>query len=59
MLAPTARDCVRTAHVLYGDILTVIEHADFDPLAARAKVGIMRRLRVGASGYAGAVRARR
>lgn len=59
LLARESRDCVRTAHVLYGDILNVIAAAGFDPLVARAQVGLARRARVGASGYLAAVKARR
>lgn len=58
LLAPDARDCVRVAHRLYGEILDVIEAADHDVLARRARVGVIRRATVGVSGYARAVRAR-
>ncbi|MDQ2839121.1 MAG: phytoene/squalene synthase family protein [Actinomycetota bacterium] len=59
LLAPTARDCVRTAFVLYGEILDEIERAGYEVLARRARVSLPRRLRVGAGGYLRAVRARR
>jgi phytoene synthase len=59
LLAPDARDCVRTAFTLYGDILTEIEHREYEVLATRAIVGNRRRLRVGVAGYARALKARR
>lgn len=59
LLDARARDCVRVAFVLYGGILDEIERADYDVLSARASVGPVRRLRVGAAGYLRAVRARR
>jgi phytoene synthase len=59
LLAKTARDCVRTAYTLYGDILSEVERCDYDVLRKRAVVPIHRRARVGAAGYLHAVRARR
>jgi phytoene synthase len=59
LLAPESRDCVRTAYVLYGGILTEIERSGYDVLSRRAAVGIGRRLRVGGAGYLRALRARR
>ncbi|HEV7826493.1 MAG TPA: phytoene/squalene synthase family protein [Mycobacteriales bacterium] len=46
LLHPTARDCIRTALVLYGDILGAVEAAGYDVLARRVRVGTARRLRV-------------
>ncbi len=59
LLAPTARDCVRTAHTLYGAILDEIERNGYEVLARRARVSATRRIRVGAAGYLRAVRTRR
>jgi phytoene synthase len=59
LLARSAQDCVRTAFVLYGDILEQIERAGYDVLQARALVPLHRRAKVGAQGYLRAVRARR
>ncbi|MEO6700899.1 MAG: phytoene/squalene synthase family protein [Jatrophihabitantaceae bacterium] len=59
LLAPTARDCVRTAFTLYGEILDEIERADYQVLAGRVRVSLARRFRVGGAGYLRAVRARR
>jgi 15-cis-phytoene synthase len=59
LLAADARDCVRTAFVLYGEILIQIERADYDVLRQRAAVSRARRLRVGLAGYRAARRARR
>jgi phytoene synthase len=54
-----ARDCVRTASQLYGDILDEIERADYDVFSRRIRIGQARRLRVGLPAYARAVAARR
>jgi phytoene synthase len=59
LLAKTARDCVRTAYTLYGDILVQVERCDYDVLRRRAVVPIRRRAQVGVAGYLSAVRARR
>jgi 15-cis-phytoene synthase len=59
LLAKTARDCVRTAYTLYGDILAEVERGGYDVLRKRAVVPIHRRARVGAAGYLHAVRTRR
>ncbi len=59
LLAASARDCVRTAFVLYGGILDEIEAADHEVLARRARVPRRRRLRVAGAAYLRAVRARR
>jgi len=58
LLSADARDCVRTAFVLYGEILDEIERAGYDVLIRRAVVPRRRRLRVGVGGYLRAVRAR-
>jgi len=59
LLAPDARDCVRTAATLYAEILDEIERAGYEVLARRAAVGRRRRLTVGLAGYRHARRARR
>lgn len=59
LLAPSSRDCVGVAAVLYGEILDEIERRGYEVLAERAKVPRRRRLRVGAAGYVRAVAARR
>jgi phytoene synthase len=58
-LSPDARDCVRTAWTLYGEILTEIERASYEVLDRRATVSRRRRLTVGVRGYTAALRARR
>jgi 15-cis-phytoene synthase len=56
LLAPSSRECIRTALVLYGGILDEIERADHQVFARRASVGPHRRLMVALPAY---VRARR
>jgi 15-cis-phytoene synthase len=56
LLAPSSRDCIRTAFVLYGGILDEVERADYRILDRRVAVGLPRRIRVAGSGY---LRARR
>jgi 15-cis-phytoene synthase len=51
MLHPTSRQCVETAFILYGEILTEIERQDYDVFAQRARVGIRRRLSVALPRY--------
>jgi 15-cis-phytoene synthase len=46
LLAPTSRDCVRTASTLYGEILDVVEMADYRVLDRRVSVGPRRRAEV-------------
>jgi phytoene synthase len=58
MLHPSSRDCVRTAAVLYSDILTEIERNEYRVLEKRAVVKRSRRLIIGAKGYLRALRAR-
>ncbi|MEP7090622.1 MAG: phytoene/squalene synthase family protein [Nocardioidaceae bacterium] len=59
MLEPASRDCVRTAFVLYGEILDAVERNDLDVLNQRAAVSVPRRLRVAVPRLAAARRARR
>ena len=49
LLDPAAQPCVRCAFVLYRDILSQIEAADYDVLHRRVGVPIRRRLAVAAS----------
>ncbi|GAA3804565.1 phytoene/squalene synthase family protein [Streptomyces phyllanthi] len=56
MLAPSSRDCIRTALALYGGILDEIERADHQVFDRRAAVSLPRRLRVALPAY---LRARR
>jgi phytoene synthase len=58
-LAPVARPCLRAAFILYGDILTAVERAEYQVLDRRVSVDGRRRARVAAGGYARAVTARR
>lgn len=58
-LAPSARDCVRTAAELYAAILSEIERLDYQVLSNRATVPRYRRALAGGRGYVGAIRARR
>ena len=46
MLHPTSRDCVRTAFVLYGEILDAVESAHYHVLTQRVTVPRSRRLAV-------------
>jgi 15-cis-phytoene synthase len=46
MLHPTSRDCVRTASVLYAEILDAVEAAHFQVLTQRVSVPVGRRLAV-------------
>ncbi|MFJ3582962.1 phytoene/squalene synthase family protein [Streptomyces sp. NPDC090127] len=58
-LQPVSAPCVRTAFVLYGDILRVIEEDGYATVHRRAVVGGGRRAAVALSGLARAVAARR
>lgn len=58
LVHPSSRDCLRTAATLYGDILTVIEHADYDVFSRRASVPLRRRVRVAGAGLIRAQMAR-
>ncbi|MFI7589449.1 phytoene/squalene synthase family protein [Spongisporangium articulatum] len=46
MLHPTSRDCVRTAFVLYGEILDAVEQAGYQVLTQRVGVRLSRRFQV-------------
>jgi phytoene synthase len=52
LLAPTSRDCVRTASTLYGEILDAVEAADYRVLDRRVSVGPRRRVEVVLPGLA-------
>ncbi|MER5965409.1 phytoene/squalene synthase family protein [Streptomyces sp. NPDC002057] len=58
-LHPVSAPCVRTAFVLYRDILRAIEDDGFSVLHRRAVVGRRRRLAVAGRGFVRAVTARR
>ncbi|MGW1024838.1 phytoene/squalene synthase family protein [Streptomyces sp. NPDC002577] len=51
MLAPSSRDCIRTALALYSGILDEIERADYEVFQRRAAVSLPRRLRVALPAY--------
>jgi 15-cis-phytoene synthase len=59
LLAPTSRDCVRTAATLYGEILDAVEAADYRVLDRRVAVGAGRRAQVMGPGLVRAWWARR
>jgi phytoene synthase len=46
MLHPTSRDCMRTAFVLYSEILDAVERAGYQVLTQRVNVPLPRRLAV-------------
>ncbi len=46
LLHPSSRPCIRTAFVLYREILDAVEAADYQVLTTRASVGLGRRLAV-------------
>jgi phytoene synthase len=58
LLAPTSRDCMRTAFTLYRGILDEIERSDFDVLRTRGTVPRRRRLAVALPGLVRAIRVR-
>jgi 15-cis-phytoene synthase len=58
LLAPTSRDCVRTASILYGEILDAVEAADYRVLDRRVSVGPVRRAEVVVPGLVNAWRSR-
>jgi phytoene synthase len=58
-LAAVSRPCVRTAYVLYSEILQRIEDAEYDVFSRRASVGTRRKLVVGTAALAQAVWVRR
>jgi 15-cis-phytoene synthase len=59
LLAPTSRDCIRTAATLYGEILDAVEAADYRVLDRRASVGPRRRAAVAIPAMARALKTRR
>ncbi|WP_055598672.1 phytoene/squalene synthase family protein [Streptomyces aureus] len=59
LLHPVSAPCVRTAFVLYRDILQAIEDDGFSVVHRRAVVGRRRRLAVAGPGFVRAVAARR
>lgn len=59
MLAAVSRPCVRTAYVLYSEILDRIEAADYDVFSRRARVGTRRKVRVAAGAFGRALWIRR
>ncbi len=59
LVHPSSRDCLRTAYLLYGEILDRIQAAGFEVLAGRHRVGLPRRLRVAGAGLVRATAARR
>ena len=59
MVHPTSRDCVRTAFVLYGEILDAVERAGYQVLTRRVSVPLPRRLPVALPGIRRARAARR
>jgi phytoene synthase len=46
LVHPTSRDCLRTAHTLYGRILDEIERSGYQVFGNRASVSLGRRLSV-------------
>jgi phytoene synthase len=58
LLHPTSRDCIRTAYVLYAEILDAIEDADYQVLDRRVSVPLGRRLAVAGPALYRAWRAR-
>ena len=59
MLHPTSRDCVRTAFVLYREILDAVEAAHYQVLTQRVSVPLSRRLAVALPAWRHARAARR
>jgi phytoene synthase len=59
LLAPTSRDCIRAATVLYGEILDEVEAADYRVLHQRVVVSRPRRAAVAVPAMARAWRTRR
>ena len=58
LVAPTSRDCLRTAATLYGEILDEIERSDYDVFHERVHVPVRRRAAVGLTGLRGSLRSR-
>jgi phytoene synthase len=59
MLHPTSRDCVRTAYILYSEILDAVEDAQYQVLTRRVRVPRLRQLSVALSALRRARAARR
>lgn len=59
MLAPSSRDCIDAARVLYCGIVDEVERQDYDVFTRRATVPMRRRLAVAGPAWMRAVRARR
>ncbi len=59
MLHPTSQDCMRTAFVLYSEILDAVEKIDYQVLTRRASVPLSRRLAVALPAARRARKARR
>jgi phytoene synthase len=59
MLHPTSRDCVRTAFVLYREILDAVEAAHYQVLTQRVSVPLSRRVAVAVPAWRRARAARR
>lgn len=59
LLATESQACVRTAFVLYRDILTAVEAADYQVLNRRVSVPLSRRLSVAGRGWVSARSTRR
>jgi phytoene synthase len=59
MVHPTSRDCLRTAFVLYGEILDAVEENHYQVLTQRVSVPLRRRLAVAAPAWRNAWAARR
>ncbi len=59
MLHPTSRDCVRTAFILYSEILDAVEKSGYQVLTQRVGVPLNRRLKVAVPGLRRARAARR
>jgi phytoene synthase len=59
LLAPTSRDCIEAARVLYCGIVDEVERNDYDVFTKRAKVPVRKRLAVAGPAWWRAHRARR
>ena len=58
LVHPSSRDCLRTARVLYSEILDEIERRDYDVFSRRVSVPARRRAELGVTGLRDAWRAR-
>jgi 15-cis-phytoene synthase len=59
MLDPTSQDCMRTAFILYSEILDAVERSGYQVLTQRVSVPLNRRLKVAVPGLRRARAARR